>query len=104
MLRLRAKQSKSSHQQQCLILLFGDKAQEQPRDSILRYKMSTTISILGGVGVFLLGMTVMTDGLKARRGSALRQIVQNKQQHQCVALSGALLPLFSCSPRAQPPR
>jgi hypothetical protein len=26
--------------------------------------MSTTNSILGGVGLFLLGMTVMTDGLK----------------------------------------
>jgi phosphate:Na+ symporter len=28
--------------------------------------MATTISILGGVGLFLLGMTVMTDGLKGR--------------------------------------
>jgi phosphate:Na+ symporter len=26
--------------------------------------MSTTISILGGAGLFLLGMTVMTEGLK----------------------------------------
>jgi len=26
--------------------------------------MSTAIAILGGVGLFLLGMTVMTDGLK----------------------------------------
>ena len=34
--------------------------------------MSTTISILGGVGLFLLGMTVMTDGLKVLAGSALR--------------------------------
>src|SRR5262245_20721394 len=34
--------------------------------------MSTTIAILGGVGLFLLGMTVMTDGLKAMSGSTLR--------------------------------
>ena len=34
--------------------------------------MSTAIAILGGVGLFLLGMTVMTDGLKAMAGSALR--------------------------------
>src|SRR5262250_1465731 len=34
--------------------------------------MSTAIGILGGVGLFLLGMTVMTDGLKALAGSALR--------------------------------
>jgi phosphate:Na+ symporter len=34
--------------------------------------MSTAIVILGGVGLFLLGMTVMTDGLKALAGSALR--------------------------------
>ena len=33
--------------------------------------MSTAIAILGGVGLFLLGMTVMTDGLKAMAGAAL---------------------------------
>jgi phosphate:Na+ symporter len=37
--------------------------------------MSTTIAILGGVGLFLLGMTVMTDGLKALAGSALRTVL-----------------------------
>lgn len=37
--------------------------------------MSTTIAILGGVGLFLLGMTVMTDGLKALAGSALRVVL-----------------------------
>ena len=34
--------------------------------------MSTTISVLGGVGLFLLGMSVMTHGLKALAGSGLR--------------------------------
>jgi len=34
--------------------------------------MSTTISVLGGVGLFLLGMSVMTSGLKALAGSQLR--------------------------------
>ena len=37
--------------------------------------MSTAIAILGGVGLFLLGMTVMTDGLKALAGSALRAVL-----------------------------
>src|SRR5215813_7081388 len=37
--------------------------------------MSTTISILGGVGLFLLGMTVMTAGLKTLAGSALRTVL-----------------------------
>jgi phosphate:Na+ symporter len=37
--------------------------------------MPTLIAILGGVGLFLLGMTVMTDGLKALAGSALRAIL-----------------------------
>ena len=37
--------------------------------------MSTAISVLGGVGLFLLGMTVMTDGLKALAGSALRAVL-----------------------------
>src|SRR5262245_51755941 len=37
--------------------------------------MATTISILGGVGLFLLGMTVMTAGLKTLAGSALRTVL-----------------------------
>lgn len=37
--------------------------------------MLTVIAILGGVGLFLLGMTVMTDGLKALAGSALRTVL-----------------------------
>jgi len=37
--------------------------------------MSTLIAILGGVGLFLLGMTVMTDGLKALAGSSLRTVL-----------------------------
>src|ERR1044071_3593405 len=37
--------------------------------------MTTTISILGGVGLFLLGMTVMTAGLKTLAGSALRSVL-----------------------------
>lgn len=37
--------------------------------------MSTAISVLGGVGLFLLGMTVMTGGLKAVAGSALRTVL-----------------------------
>src|SRR5262245_1622458 len=37
--------------------------------------MSTAIAILGGVGLFLLGMAVMTDGLKALAGSALRTVL-----------------------------
>jgi len=34
-----------------------------------------TISILGGLGLFLLGMAVMTDGLRALAGSALASIL-----------------------------
>ncbi|MCK0196471.1 Na/Pi symporter [Ancylobacter sp. 6x-1] len=37
--------------------------------------MSTAIAVLGGVGLFLLGMSVMTDGLKAMAGSALRTVL-----------------------------
>jgi phosphate:Na+ symporter len=35
--------------------------------------MSTTIAVLGGVGLFLLGMSVMTSGLKELAGSRLRE-------------------------------
>src|SRR5215467_364306 len=38
-------------------------------------RMSTAIAVLGGVGLFLLGMTVMTAGLKALAGSALRTVL-----------------------------
>ena len=48
--------------------------------------MSTTISILGGVGLFLLGMTVMTDGLKGLAGSALRTVLSKAA---ATPLSGA---------------
>jgi phosphate:Na+ symporter len=34
--------------------------------------VATAITVFGGIGLFLLGMTVMTDGLKALAGSSLR--------------------------------
>ena len=37
--------------------------------------MSTTVSVLGGVGLFLLGMSVMTAGLKGVAGSRLRTVL-----------------------------
>ncbi len=37
--------------------------------------MQMTISILGGLGLFLLGMAVMTDGLRALAGSALASML-----------------------------
>src|SRR5215468_1692019 len=37
--------------------------------------MSTAIAIIGGVGLFLLGMSIMTDGLKMLAGSALRIVL-----------------------------
>jgi phosphate:Na+ symporter len=49
--------------------------------------MSTAISILGGVGLFLLGMTVMTTGLKALAGSGLRTVLGKAA---ATPLSGAL--------------
>lgn len=37
--------------------------------------MATIIAVLGGIGLFLLGMSVMTDGLKALAGSSLRTVL-----------------------------
>ena len=37
--------------------------------------MSTAISVLSDVGLFLLGMTVMTEGLKGLAGSTLRKVL-----------------------------
>jgi len=63
--------------------------------------MSTTISILGGVGLFLLGMTIMTEGLKGLAGSSLRTVLGKAAATPLSALSGALLSPFSCNRRAQ---
>ena len=49
--------------------------------------MSTAIATLGGVGLFLLGMTIMTDGLKALAGSALRTVLGKAA---ATPMSGAL--------------
>jgi phosphate:Na+ symporter len=50
-----------------------------------------TISILGGVGLFLLGMGVMTDGLKAFAGSGLRATLSKAA---ATPLSGAFWGAF----------
>ena len=54
--------------------------------------MSTAIAILGGVGLFLLGMTVMTDGLKALAGSALRICSAAVRSLEVSAFSSVLFP------------
>jgi phosphate:Na+ symporter len=38
--------------------------------------LETIVSIVGGIGLFLLGMAVMTDGLKALAGTALKQVME----------------------------
>jgi len=48
--------------------------------------MSTTISVFGGVGLFLLGMSVMTAGLKGLAGSRLRAVLSKAA---ATPLSGA---------------
>ena len=53
--------------------------------------MSTTISVLGGVGLFLLGMSVMTNGLKALAGSRLRTTLSKAA---ATPLSGAFWGAF----------
>ncbi len=37
--------------------------------------MATAVTVLGGIGLFLLGMTIMTDGLKALAGSSIRTVL-----------------------------
>jgi len=37
--------------------------------------MSTAVAVLGGIGLFLLGMAIMTDGLKGLAGSSLRTVL-----------------------------
>jgi phosphate:Na+ symporter len=53
--------------------------------------MPTTISVLGGVGLFLLGMSVMTSGLKELAGSGLRTTLSKAA---ATPLSGAFWGAF----------
>jgi phosphate:Na+ symporter len=53
--------------------------------------ISTAISVLGGVGLFLLGMSVMTSGLKALAGSGLRTTLSKAA---ATPLSGAFWGAF----------
>src|SRR5215831_4329276 len=53
--------------------------------------MSTTIAVLGGVGLFLLGMSVMTAGLKAFAGTGLRTTLRKAA---ATPLSGAFWGAF----------
>src|SRR5499426_467790 len=53
--------------------------------------MSMTISVLGGIGLFLLGMSVMTGGLKALAGSRLRDTLRKMA---ATPLSGAFWGAF----------
>jgi Na+/phosphate symporter len=43
--------------------------------------VSTTISIIGRVGVFLLGMTVMTAGLKGLAGSDFGKLIVDETEN-----------------------
>src|SRR5262249_42604465 len=65
------------------LLTSGSACPEDTRDETC---MLTAIAILGGVGLFLLGTAVMTDGLKALAGSALRAALG---QAAATPLSGA---------------
>src|SRR5262244_3421620 len=53
--------------------------------------MPTTIAVLGGVGLFLLGMSVMTGGLKEMAGSGLRATLRKAA---ATPLSGAFWGAF----------
>lgn len=48
--------------------------------------------LLGGIGLFLLGMMLMTDGLKAAAGPALSQVLASLTQKHAGA---AWAPAFS---------
>jgi phosphate:Na+ symporter len=64
--------------------------------------MSTTISILVGVGLLLLGMTVMTEGLKALAGSSKRRVLGEAATPLSGAFWGTVVMLL-VYPRARRP-
>ncbi len=52
-------------------MLIPEKATSAARETLI----STTITVLGGVGLFLLGMAIMIEGLKGLAGSSLRAVL-----------------------------
>ena len=57
--------------------------------------METTVSIVGGVGLFLLGMAVMADGLKALAGTALKTVLEKAAATPLIgAFWGAIITLL----------
>lgn len=48
-------------------------------------------AVLGGVGLFLLGMTMMTDGMRLAAGSALSNILQSATHTRLTALSSGMI-------------
>ncbi len=57
--------------------------------------MSTAISVLGGVGLFLLGMTVMTGGLKAMAAITLLEQSSSATTMTTIGLVSAGLLTFT---------
>jgi Na+/Pi-cotransporter len=58
-------------------------------------KFDDNDSIIGGIGLFLLGMAVMTDGLKALAGTALRGVLAKAPTTRCVGTFwGAVITLL----------
>lgn len=52
---------------------------------------NTIISLLGGIGMFLLGMHLMTDGLKMAAGKALRHILEHSTKTPVRAMFSGIL-------------
>ncbi len=65
--------------------------------------MSTTIAVIGGVGLFLLGMSVMTGGLKAMAGSALRTVLGRAAATPLSGVFWGAIVTSSCSRRVRRP-
>ncbi len=50
----------------------------------------TSLSVLGGVGLFLLGMRLMTEGLKAAAGGALRRVLESSTRTRWRGLASGI--------------
>lgn len=48
---------------------------------------SLFVSLLGGLGLFLLGMTMLTDGLKLAAGRALERMLEAWRELGCMGCS-----------------
>jgi len=61
------------------------------------------LTLVGGIGIFLVGMALLTEGLKTAAGSALREVLQRFTGNRFSAVASGAAITASSNRRARQP-